>query len=149
VSDDDNTPRITDGECKHYSGSFELVPPNDMFGQALLQRVQRMERHADEQTLHVASLLASRKAWRWIAGIAGPVLFSALVTVFLYSAERDTQAAQRIEASAERIGTMNARIEALQQLTNILLGEISTLRMEIHKITGYNPHPSLSISQAP
>jgi len=50
--------------------------------------VDRLEGAREEQRLDIASLLASRRSWRWISGIGLPVLLASFVTVMLWTIDR-------------------------------------------------------------
>lgn len=128
MNDDDNddrTPRehvVTDsGRVPRHPYREPAQDPVQMELADHQQRLRDLERAGEYARLDIASLVASRRMWRWIVGILIPTLAGAMITVLLFSAER-------VSSSAERVGAMNATIEALKD-------EVHNLRMKLDKLS--------------
>lgn len=124
---DDNTPRERPAT---YS---ERIARLDNFE----QRMQRLADRDEEQQLDIASLLASRRSWRWIAGLGIPVLLTSIVVVMLWAVDRSS-------VSAERTGRAEATMESLLFRLNLLEGYVH----ELLRHAGLAGKP-LSIVQTP
>lgn len=115
---DDNTPRE-----HHVSNSGRID---------LLGRLKELEDNDEQQRLDIASLLASRRTWRWALGLGLPVLLTSLVVVALWSIDRisvSSERAGRTEAEIKATDTLNkARSEALENLIRLLQQDVSQLR---------------------
>lgn len=131
MADDDNTPR------EHLVTNSERID--------LLGRLRAIEENDEQQRLDIASLLASRRSWRWIAGLGGPVLLTAMVAVGLWSIDRVTASAERTgrtEAEIKATDTLNkARTDAIENLIRLLQQDISQLRQR----AGLEPRPSSAL----
>jgi hypothetical protein len=86
-------------------------------------------------------LIASRRIWGWIAGLAAPVLLGAVVTTLLWSVDK-------ISASSERVGATSARIESLEKMVGSdraaiekLLDKLDQDIRELRRHTGLDPKP--------
>jgi hypothetical protein len=124
--DNDDTPRthvMTDSERREHYATYPpgtlpvaetLVTPRNLFEQRLDTRLDRVEAEVD-------SLNSSRRFWRWIAGLGIPALLSAMLVVLLWSADR-------VSASAERVGETTAEIRALGKLIDLLEAQVAELR---------------------
>lgn len=104
----------------------------------LLQRLRTLEENDEQQRLDIASLLASRRSWRVIAGVGIPAVLTAAVAVMLWSVDR-------VSASSERTGETKAKIEAHDKLFELLEKGIDQLRQR----TGLNSAPSSDIWTLP
>lgn len=111
---DDNTPR----EC-HVANVAD-------------QHFDKLEARVEEHRLDIASLLASRRSWRWTLGLGLPVLLTSIVLVMLWSIDRVSVAAERAgetKAKIEAGDVLNkARNDALENLIRLLQQEVSQLR---------------------
>lgn len=87
----------------------------------LPQRVTKLEDRHDEQRLDVASLLASRRSWRWIMALGVPPLLGALVVVMLWAVDRSS-------VSAGRTGKAEATMDSLQKEVDLLRGYVHELQ---------------------
>jgi hypothetical protein len=123
----------------HDPGSGANMAPNVEWGMMsdLMGRVVHLERTATDQGRDVSSLIGSRKSWRWVVGICGPVILGAMVTVLLWSTDK-------VSTSSERVGATNARIEVLWRMIDTLTQDIRDLRLEIRKMSGLEPRSSKS-----
>lgn len=112
----DDTPR------EYYAPYVESGPatPRSLFDIELHGRVQSLE--------------DSRSFWRWVAGLGIPAVLSALFVMVLYGADK-------ISASAERVGEQRAEIRAMQE-------EIHNLRLKIDKLVGVD-QKSVTIVRTP
>jgi hypothetical protein len=90
----------------------------------------------------VSSLEDSRKTLRWILGLGAPALFSAMVVIVLYSADK-------IASNSERVGATAAKIDALGEQIKGLEHEIEELRHVLLKFSGIEPARPISIVGAP
>jgi len=123
VTDDDpdNTPRTyLEGE-QHHSGAYRGLDPMQVELLKRLDRTDRLEHTVGLMDRDVASLTASRRFWGWAAGLGIPALLGAAFSVLLWSADR-------VSASAERVGRSEARLDALGKLIDMLAGEVAELR---------------------
>lgn len=136
--DDDNDPTphdhiVTDSErIRHFAqyppgtpGVRDTIPlPRGQFEFELNERVKSLE--------------DSRRFWRWVAGLGIPALLSAAIGVMLFAADR-------IYASAERVGETRAQIAALSEQIKSLKEEVLMLL----KLSGIDKKAGISISHRP
>lgn len=149
--DSDDTPRtyVTDAErAQHYAA----YPP----GALVIGESRPTPRNLFELELQerVKSLEDSRKFWRRIATIVLPILLTGFGGFVLYSADKISTSSERIgntlarldgvvetvrdlQKGAAAIGGMEARIDALFKLLNMLEEDIRELR----KHAGIAPKP--------
>lgn len=124
----DNTPR------EHLVTNSERID--------LLGRLKELEDNNEQQRLDIASLLASRRSWRWTLGLGLPVLLSSVVVVMLWSIDRVSVSSERTgrtEAEIKATDTLNkARNDALENLIRLLQQDVSQLRQR----AGLDPRPS-------
>ena len=119
--DPDNTPRTyLDGE-QHHSGAYRGLDPMQVELIKRLDRQDRIDHTVGLMDRDVASLTASRRFWGWAAGLGVPALLGAAFTVLLWSADR-------VSASAERVGRTEARLDSAFKLIDLLEAEVSELR---------------------
>jgi hypothetical protein len=118
---DDRTPREqrppTNSERIAY---FVDHPPGTPVADVIDQRIEKLDARLDAQQLDIASLLASRRAWRWIAGITLPVLLVAMTTVQLWMIDR-------VSTSERAAGRSEATTESIQFRLNLLEGYVHEL----------------------
>ncbi len=95
-----------------------------------------MPRNQFEVEFHgrVQSLEDSRKFWRWVAGLGIPAVLSAMFVMLLYGADK-------ISASAERVGEQRVEIRQLQE-------QVRDLWLKLNKLAGVDPK-AVTIVQAP
>lgn len=114
---------ITDSErTAHYAayppGTLpvrELVAtPRNLFEKHLDERMERAERH-------IESLDASRRFWRWVAGLGIPALLSAAFVLVLYAADRITTSSERVGETRAQIAALTEQVKTLQQEVLMLL----------------------------
>jgi hypothetical protein len=115
----DDTPPTHTGNGEHqHSGPYRGADPAQ---QDLYRRMERLEARDETREMDVASLTASRRFWKWTAGLGIPALLSAAFVLLLYSADK-------VSASAEHVGETRAEIRALSKLIDLLTAEVAELR---------------------
>jgi hypothetical protein len=97
---------------------FDSYPPGTPAVQDLAA-----PRTAFEHELHgrVVSLEDSRKMWRWIAGAGMPIVFTALIALGGWSADRIATSAERFGATAAKIEALGEQIRSLEHEVELLL----------------------------
>jgi hypothetical protein len=133
----DNTPREYQVSNSERHAHYAHYPPGTPIVDAVAvdQRIDNLETRVEEQRLDIASLLASRRAWRWIAGICLPMLLAAVTTVQLWAIDR-------VSTSERATGRSEATIEAIQFRLNLLEGYVH----ELLRHADIDPHGTVAVT---